>query len=77
MLEAPRRLMSRAFASDIEETELVSRIGRESEALGGVAGVDPVKPDTRRVGTECTREVTGSRVGNAGARCCSPPSSYR
>jgi hypothetical protein len=40
-------------------------------------GVDPVKPDTRRVGTECTRAVIGSPIGSAGERCCSPPSSYR
>jgi Transposase IS66 family len=41
------------------------------------SGVDPVKPDTRRVGTECTRAVIGSPIGSAGERCCSPPSSYR
>lgn len=42
-----------------------------------LGGVDPAKPDTQRVGKECTRGATGSPVGNAGARCCSPPSSDR
>ena len=39
------------------------------------SGVDPVKPDTQRVERECIRGVSGSPTGNAGERCCSPPSS--
>ena len=33
-------------------------------------GVDPVKPDTRRVETGCTPGVSGSPAENAGERCC-------
>jgi hypothetical protein len=40
-------------------------------------GVDPAKPDTQRVGKECTPGVSGSPIGSAGERCCSPPSSDR
>ena len=40
-------------------------------------GVDPIKPDTQRVGKGCTPEVSDSPAGNGDARCCSPPSSYR
>jgi len=45
--------------------------------IGEDPGVDPVKPDTQRVGTGCIREVIGIPIGSAGERCCSPPSSYR
>jgi hypothetical protein len=45
----------------------------------GIPGVDPVKPDTRRVGTGCTPAVNDSSAESGDARCwcCSPPSSYR
>jgi transposase len=43
----------------------------------GHTGVDPVKPDTQRVGKVCTPGVSDSPAGNGDARCCSPPSSYR
>jgi len=46
-------------------------------AEDGVTGVDPIKPDTQRVGKGCTPEVSDSPAGNGDARCCSPPSSYR
>src|SRR5262245_4622476 len=43
------------------------------------AGVDPVRPDTRRVENrrECIRVVSGSPAANADARCCNPPSRDR
>src|SRR6266702_1633596 len=40
-------------------------------------GVDPIKPDTQRVGKGCTPGVSDSPAGNGDARCYSPPSSYR
>src|SRR5215471_17559342 len=35
-----------------------------------LGGVDPVKPDTQRVGKGCIRGVIGSPIGNVGERCC-------
>src|ERR1700688_1912069 len=40
-------------------------------------GVDPIKPDTQRVGKGCTPGVSDSPAESGDARCCSPPSSYR
>jgi hypothetical protein len=40
-------------------------------------GVDPIKPDTQRVGKGCTPGVSDSPDGSGDARCCSPPSNCR
>jgi H+/gluconate symporter-like permease len=40
-------------------------------------GVDPIRPDTRRVGKGCTPGVSDSPAGSGDARCCSPPSTCR
>jgi VanZ family protein len=44
------------------------------------SGVGSLKPDTQRVGKECTPGVSGrpiAPIGSAGERYCSPPFSYR
>jgi len=72
-IESLRDLWAGAGLERIETREIVV----QRTFVDFEDGVDPVKPDTQRVGKECTRGVIGSPIGNAGERCCSPPSNYR
>ncbi len=64
-----------ALKEVVAELMLENRLLKKS--VIGAGGVDPVKPDTRRVERGCTPGVSDSPAGNGDARCCSPPSSYR
>jgi hypothetical protein len=70
-----RHIEPSKFRYEFASPEVVIRVEFRTEAEG--IGVDPVKPDTRQVGKECTRAVIGSPIGSAGERCYSPPSRYR
>src|SRR5437016_5572721 len=60
----------------LELDELWSYVGKKQRKVKQT-GVDPIKPDTQRVGKGCTPGVSDSPAGNGDARCCSPPSSHR
>jgi hypothetical protein len=58
---------------DLSEQQLIKTVFsvRREDASGLlVFGVDPVKPDTQRIGKGCTPGVSGSPAGNAGERYC-------
>ncbi len=77
VLKGADLLTAKGFTMVPNHLLISNKISPGSKLTYAMLGVDPIKPDTQRVGKGCTPGVSDSPAGNGDARCCSPPSSYR